>query len=247
MIAQPNATKALASVLPAVLIGAVATLCVLCWRPAQPMAQSISNTFSTFTSDTSAPIDIESNSLEIHEAKKIAVFEGDVIAIQDGWTLQTARLEVHYRDAEKTKPATGTKAAAAKAGEAGGKTDGSGTQITLLKALGTVLISTQDGQSSSSKWAKVDMRERKITVGGGVVLTQGENILKGDRLVIDLATGKSRLVTPGDGANRPGRVRALFIPGTASKKAKGGKTPDKKVPAAPADTTGAGGWSTEVR
>ena len=214
MTAQPKASKAMASVLSAALIGAVVTLAVVCWRPAQPMAQSISETFSTFTSDTSAPIDIESNSLEIHEAKKIAIFEGDVIAIQDGWTLQT---------------------------------DAGGTQITLLKALGTVLISTQDGQSSSSKWAHVDMRKRKITVGGDVVLTQGENILKGDKLVIDLATGRSRLLNPGDGADRPGRVRALFIPGTAGKKAKAGKTPRKKVPAARTDRTGAGGWSTEVR
>ena len=244
MIAQPKATKALASALSAVRIGAVAALAVLCWLPAQPMAQSISETFSTFTSDTSAPIDIESNSLEIHEAKKMAIFEGDVIAIQDGWTLQTTRLEVHYKDGEKTKPGTEAKATAVKADEKTGKTGQGGTQITLLKARGTVLISTQDGQSSSSKWAQVDMREQKITVGGDVVLTQGENILKGDKLVIDLATGKSRLVNPGDGANRPGRVRALFIPGTASKKAKAAKTPDKK---APADRTSSGGWSTEVR
>ena len=247
MTAQPKALKAMASALSVVRIGAVATLAVLCWLPAQPMAQSISETFSTFTSDTSAPIDIESNSLEIHEAKKIAIFEGDVIAIQDGWTLQTARLEVHYQDSEKTKPGAGAKATAAKADGKAGKTDAGGTQITLLKALGTVLISTQDGQSSSSKWAHVDMRKRKITVGGDVVLTQGENILKGDKLVIDLATGRSRLLNPGDGADRPGRVRALFIPGTAGKKAKAGKTPRKKVPAARTDRTGAGGWSTEVR
>ena len=244
MIAQPKTTKAMASALSAARVAAVATLAVLCWLPAQPMAQSISETFSTFTSDTSAPIDIESNSLEIHEAKKVAIFEGDVIAIQDGWTLQTARLEVHYKDGEKTKPGTEAKVTAAKADEKAGKTGRGGTQITFLKAVGTVLISTQDGQSSSSEWAQVDMRTQKITVGGDVVLTQGENILKGDKLVINLATGKSRLVNPGDGANRPGRVRALFIPGTPGNKAKAAKTPDKK---APADRTSAGGWSTEVR
>ena len=244
MIAKSRTTTAIASALLALGVGAIASLGLMCGLPAQVMAQSISETFSTFTGDTSAPIDIESNSLEIHEAKKVAIFDGDVIAIQDGWTLQTSRLEVHYKDGEKSKPGADAKVTAAKADEKASKAGGGGTQITLLKARGTVLISTQDGQSSSSKWARVDMREQKITIGGDVVLTQGENILKGDQLVIDLVTGKSRLVNPGDGPDRPGRVRALFIPGTTSKKAKAAETPDKK---APSERTSAGGWSTEVR
>ena len=58
-----------------------------------------------------------------------------------------------------------------------------------------------------------------VTVGGNVVLTQGENVLKGDRLVIDLKTGESRFENSGNDA-AGGRIRALFMPKEAAKKAK---------------------------
>jgi hypothetical protein len=48
-------------------------------------------------------------------------------------------------------------------------------------------------------------------VGGNVVLTQGKNVLKGDRLVIDLKTGESRFENPGE-TGSGGRIRALFVP-----------------------------------
>ena len=48
-------------------------------------------------------------------------------------------------------------------------------------------------------------------MGGNVVLTQGKNVLKGDRLVIDLTTGESRFENTGNAATG-GRIRALFMP-----------------------------------
>ena len=67
-----------------------------------------------------------------------------------------------------------------------------------------------------------------VTVGGNVVLTQGQNVLKGDRLVIDLKTGESRFENPG---NTPtgGRIRALFMPkADANAKSKDAKSGDVK-------------------
>jgi lipopolysaccharide export system protein LptA len=39
---------------------------------------------------------------------------------------------------------------------------------------------------------------------GGVVLTQGKNVLRGDRLVVDMTTGTSRVESDS------GRVQGLF-------------------------------------
>jgi hypothetical protein len=50
-----------------------------------------------------------------------------------------------------------------------------------------------------------------VTVGGNVVLMQGKNVLKGDRLVIDLKTGESRFENKGN-TEAGGRIRALFMP-----------------------------------
>jgi lipopolysaccharide export system protein LptA len=55
-----------------------------------------------------------------------------------------------------------------------------------------------------------------------VVLTQGENVLKGDRLVIDLKTGESRFENTGNTAVAGGRIRALFMPKEKADTAKSG-------------------------
>jgi lipopolysaccharide export system protein LptA len=48
---------------------------------------------------------------------------------------------------------------------------------------------------------------------------QGQNVLKGDRLVIDLKTGESRFENTGNTA-AGGRIRALFMPKDAPADAK---------------------------
>jgi lipopolysaccharide export system protein LptA len=85
-----------------------------------------------------------------------------------------------------------------------------------------VIISDKD-QTTTSDWAIYDLPAQQVTVGGNVVLTQGENVLKGDRLVIDLKTGESRFENAGN-TTAGGRIRALFMPKDAGKKAKPGET-----------------------
>jgi lipopolysaccharide export system protein LptA len=48
------------------------------------------------------------------------------------------------------------------------------------------------------------MKLNSIVVSGGVVLSQGTNVLTGTRLVVDLATGRARI--EGD------TVRGVFTP-----------------------------------
>ena len=76
---------------------------------------------------------------------------------------------------------------------------------------------TQD-QTTTSDWALYDVPAQLVTVGGNVVLTQGQNVLKGDRLVIDLKTGESRFENPGN-TTAGGRIRALFMPKAQDAKA----------------------------
>jgi lipopolysaccharide export system protein LptA len=86
-----------------------------------------------------------------------------------------------------------------------------GTQISKIEARGDVVITSDQDQTTTSDWALYDVPAQLVTVGGDVVLVQGKNVLKGDRLVIDLKTGESRFENPGD-TGTPGRIRALFMP-----------------------------------
>ena len=110
---------------------------------------------------------------------------------------------------------------------------GENAQITKIEAKGEVVITSDKDQTTTSDWAIYDLPAQQVTVGGNVVLTQGENVLKGDRLVIDLTTGESRFENSGNDA-AGGRIRALFMPKEAAKKAKAGDARAK--PGAAAET-----------
>ncbi len=86
------------------------------------------------------------------------------------------------------------------------------------------------------------MPSQLVTVGGNVVLTQGENVLKGDRLVIDLKTGQSRFENTAS-SSTGGRIRALFMPkgGLGGLKPGDAKPEDGAAPAAKPSADAAGG------
>ena len=206
----------------AVLIGAFAAPVVvaLALLLAAPLAaQTLTNSFGGLTESSKDPIDIESDVLVVHDKQKYATFKGNVKAVQGTTTLRAKELNVHYvggdnlatgakkEGADQTAPAT--KVADAQGG--GGAAAKKDAQITKIEAKGEVVITSEDDQTTTSDWAIYDLPAQQVTVGGNVVLTQGKNVLKGDRLVIDLTTGESRFENTGNAATG-GRIRALFMP-----------------------------------
>lgn len=157
-------------------------------------AQTVSNNFAGFARNSNEPIDIESDTLEVQDAKKIAIFRGNVKAVQGDMTLRSRALHVSY-DGDQGVQGSG------------------GTEITEIRADGPVIITTANNQTATSEWALFDVKSQTVTIGGNVVLTQGENVIKGDRLVIDLTTGRSRFENTGQTpeGQRP-RVKGLFMP-----------------------------------
>jgi len=96
-----------------------------------------------------------------------------------------------------------------------------GNNVTKIVAKGKVVIDSGKDQTTTSDWALYDVPSQLVTVGGNVVLTQGKNVLNGDRLLIDLKTGESRFEHTG-GVTAGGRIRGLFMPKG------GGKAKDAK-------------------
>ncbi|MBC8013918.1 MAG: LPS ABC transporter substrate-binding protein LptA [Methyloceanibacter sp.] len=218
------------------LIGAFAapTAVAIALLLAAPLAaQTLTDSFGGLTESSKDPINIESDVLVVHDKQKYATFQGNVKAVQGTTTLRSKELIVHYvggdklasgakkEGADQTAPATKV-AAAQGGGEAAAKKD---TQITKIEAKGDVVITSKDGQTTTSDWALYDLPAQQVTVGGNVVLTQGKNVLKGDRLVIDLKTGESRFENTGNAA-AGGRIRALFMP--KQEGAKNAKSGDAK-------------------
>jgi lipopolysaccharide export system protein LptA len=89
--------------------------------------------------------------------------------------------------------------------------------ITQLDAKGNVFVTmkpkdeTQKLQQAKGDWATFDVKKQLITMGGDVVLWQGDNVIRGSKLVVDLTTSISRFENPGK-AGGTGRMQATFTP-----------------------------------
>jgi len=183
-------------------------------------AQTMTNSFGGMSKSSDAPIDIQSDLLTVYDAKKIAIFKGNVLAVQGTTTLRATQLDVHYIGGAEELTGKGavqgadqdSAAVPVAQQQAPQKSADPQSSINKLEARGDVYITSEDDQTTSSDWAVYDVPAQLVTVGGNVVLSQGQNVLKGNRLIIDLKTGESRFDNTGNAAAGGGRVRALFMP-----------------------------------
>jgi lipopolysaccharide export system protein LptA len=149
-----------------------------------------------FSQNRDQPIHIEAPVLEVRDKKKEATFSGNVKVVQGDTTLTSQTLVVFYEQAPApdSAPAANSKAAAKSAPPMQSETASSGgsSSIKRLEARGSVVV-TQKDQVVTGETAIFDTKTNLITMLGGVVLTQCKNVLRGDRLLVDMTTGVSRV------------------------------------------------------
>lgn len=156
------------------------------WQGA-PLAQQVATKL-----DRLQPIEIEADSLEIQQDKQLAIFAGNVSAIQGALQLQAETLRVHYLSSKNRT--------------------GEGQTIAQIDAIGRVFFSS-DRETAQGDEGVYDVTAGIITLTGDVVLTRGESVVRGRRIILNLETGLSTVesdkdLAPGSG----GRVRGLFVP-----------------------------------
>ena len=146
------------------------------------------------------------------------MFTGNVSAVQGDFTIRAQELTAFYTGSAGftgSRPATSGAPAAA---------------INHIEARRKVVVSSKDGQTATGDWANVDVKANLATLGGAVVLTQGKNIVRGTKLLIDMNTGEATIKTEpssngsgamisssdGDGSGqivKADRPSAVFYPG----------------------------------
>lgn len=87
------------------------------------------------------------------------------------------------------------------------------TVLTLVEADGNVVITTPQ-EVARGREGVYNPVKGTATLNGDVRITRGKNQLNGERALVDLNTGISRLLPAGKGSER---VKGLFIPGAAPK------------------------------
>jgi lipopolysaccharide export system protein LptA len=177
---------------------------------------NVPSAFQGFARDNKEPVKIEANAFEVHDKDRYAIFTGNVMVQQGESTMRSRDLKVYYegslrgrdKNAKDEAPAPAPKAASA-----GGNDPAQ--RIRRLEALGGVIITNKD-QKASGDLGVLDMPTNTATITGNVVLTQGPNVMRGDKLVVDLKTGFSRLESGAKDGNA--RVQGLFVPSSVDTK-----------------------------
>src|SRR6202158_670713 len=172
---------------------------------AQPASKGPPNALQGFSQNRDQPVHIEAATLEVRDKDKVATFSGDVHVTQGDTNLRCKALVVFYEQDD----ATADKSKSLKADSPG---PGGQQRIKRLEARGGVVV-TQKEQTATGETGVFDMKTNTVTLNGKVVMTQGQNVLRGDRLVVDLTSGVSRVES---GKNGQSRVEGLFLPGNAA-------------------------------
>jgi len=171
---------------------------------AQSTVSGMPNAVQGFATNRDAPINIEANGFELRNNEGVAIFSGNVHVIQGDTHLRSRTLKVFYvQDGAKdggakpqakgpTRPAT-----AAAPGPDGAQ------QIRRLEATGSVVVSQKD-QTATGNEGTFDTQANSVTLRGNVVITQAGNVMRGERLVVNLTTGQSTI--------HGGRVQAIINP-----------------------------------
>jgi lipopolysaccharide export system protein LptA len=189
---------------------------------ASPGTQGIANPIQGFSQNSDQPIKIESSSLEVRDKDHFATFFGNVHVIQGDTTLRCRKLVVFYDQTPGTAPPP-------KSGQA----SSSNQTIKRLEAKGDVVIIQKD-QTATGDNGVFDMKTNTAILTGNVVVTQGDSVVRGEKLFVDMTTGVSRVEA---GKSGKGRVDALFKPNAPPPGAQPGSAPGpgakEAKPAAP--------------
>ena len=171
-------------------IFAALAIATFAMAPQVSSAQDFGAAFGGFDTGSEDPIQIEADRLEVRDPEKLAIYTGNVKVRQGATVMESPELKVFYQQ--------------------GGPEPGApGSQVTRIEAGPQVLVSSAK-QTASGNQAVLDMAQEVITITGNVILTQGENIVRGQRLVVNLKTKQGRM--------EGGRVQTLITPGGSGTK-----------------------------
>ena len=184
-------------------------------QPATQPANQAPGPFQGMQVNRDKPIQINATTLEVRDKEKKATFIGKVVVVQGETTLKCNKLDVFYEqnaaagDAAKTAPKPAPTPAGA--GPGGGQ-----QQIQRLEARGNVVV-IQKEQTATGDTAIYELKTNSVTLNGNATVTQGQNVIRGDRIEVDLLTGVTQVKSKTEGESG---VSGLLFPNSTKNPAK---------------------------
>lgn len=132
--------------------------------PGIPLAQTAVS-LGSLEHDTSLPVEVTSDSLEVANEAGLASFLGNVVVVQGPMRLAAAKIDVRYSE----------------------DADG-GNEIDEMIATGGVTFANGT-DAAESREATYSPETGLLVMKGDVVLTQGPSVISGQQLTVDLGAG----------------------------------------------------------
>jgi len=145
-------------------------------------------------SASNGPIDITSDEAEAFNAKCATTWRGSAEALQGDSRLRAATITAYLKK---------------KGAGANGQPDCGATE--RIEADGDVFYVTPT-QVARADHAVYTADNNQILMTGNVIVVQGQNVVRGDRMTIDTVTREVHMDSAAKGRGTPGRVRGVFYP-----------------------------------
>lgn len=147
-----------------------------------------------------APADVSADQVEIHNTDCAYIYSGSAEALQDASRLRSDVMIAHMEVKKGKQPATGTQESAA-----------CGDMISL-EAKGHVYYVSSDGRRVHGDNAFYDAASTTITITGDVTAVDGQNVMRGTKMVYNTQTGEGHVEGGGKGPGAKNRPRGVFYP-----------------------------------
>jgi len=129
-------------------------------------AQTTNVAFGNTQADTSLPVEVTADTLDVNQEDGTAVFSGNVLILQGVMKLSANRVLVIYSDESRA--------------------------IERLEATGDVILVNGEDAAEAQR-ADYTIDSGTIQMSGDVLLTQGTSTIASQEMTVDLKTGTARL------------------------------------------------------
>ncbi|MDK3016918.1 lipopolysaccharide transport periplasmic protein LptA [Pseudodonghicola flavimaris] len=129
-------------------------------------AQEVPVAFGKSRTDSSAPVEVTADNLDVNQADGSAEFTGDVLVVQGAMRMTANRVFVVYDRAQ--------------------------SRIERLEATGDVLLVSGDDAAEAER-ADYSIDSGTIVMTGNVLLSQGPSVLSSQKMTVDLDSGTARM------------------------------------------------------
>ena len=167
---------------------------------AQPSGNGVGNGFSGLAASDGQPTSVEADSLTVEDERGEATFLGKVVVMRGDNRITAGTLNVFY--------------------SGGGAASRDGAQLTRITAKDRVVVNAPGNQVASGDRLLYEPGKNQLVMDGNVTVSQSGNVVRGEKLVVDLETGQSHFETgsnsadsqPLGAASKPGRIQVLITP-----------------------------------